>query len=58
MNVPFVVPFYGAIFALIYIGLTIRVIMLRTSPSATAVIPCWSGRSASMPISSNTCRWR
>ena len=31
MNVPFVVPFYGAIFALIYIGLTIRVIMLRNT---------------------------
>ena len=31
MNVPFVVPFYAAIFALIYIGLTIRVIMLRNT---------------------------
>ena len=29
MNVPFVVPFYAAIFALIYIGLSIRVIRLR-----------------------------
>src|SRR6185437_15882367 len=31
MNVPFVVPFYAAIFALIYIGLTIRVIALRNA---------------------------
>ena len=31
MNVPFVVPFYGAIFALLYIGLTIRVIALRNA---------------------------
>ena len=29
MNVPFVVPFYAAIFALIYVGLSIRVITLR-----------------------------
>jgi uncharacterized membrane protein YecN with MAPEG domain len=29
MNVPFVVPFYAAIFALIYIVLSIRVIRLR-----------------------------
>ena len=29
MTVPFVVPFYAAIFALLYIGLTIRVIALR-----------------------------
>jgi hypothetical protein len=31
MNAPFLVPFYGAIFALLYIGLTVRVIMLRNS---------------------------
>jgi hypothetical protein len=31
MNVPFVVPFYAAIFALLYIGLTIRVIALRNA---------------------------
>lgn len=31
MNAPFVVPFYAAIFALLYIGLTFRVIMLRNS---------------------------
>ncbi len=31
MTVPFVVPFYGAIFALLYIGLTFRVIILRNS---------------------------
>lgn len=31
MTVPFVVPFYAAIFALLYIGLTIRVIALRNS---------------------------
>src|ERR1700679_2301921 len=31
MTTPFVVPFYGAIFALLYIGLTFRVIMLRNS---------------------------
>lgn len=31
MTVPFVVPFYGAIFALLYILLTFRVIMLRNS---------------------------
>lgn len=29
MNVPFVVPFYAAIFALLYVGLSIRVIALR-----------------------------
>jgi hypothetical protein len=29
MSAPFLVPFYGAIFALLYIGLTIRVIALR-----------------------------
>jgi hypothetical protein len=29
MNVPFVVPFYAAIFALLYIGLSIRVIARR-----------------------------
>jgi uncharacterized membrane protein YecN with MAPEG domain len=31
MSTPFLVPFYGAIFALLYIGLTIRVVMLRNS---------------------------
>ena len=31
MNVPFVVPFYAAIFALIYIGLSVRVIALRNA---------------------------
>jgi hypothetical protein len=31
MNTPFVVPFYGAIFTLLYIGLTFRVLMLRNS---------------------------
>ena len=31
MTVPFVVPFYAAIFALHYIGLTIRVIALRNT---------------------------
>jgi hypothetical protein len=31
MSVPFVVPFYGAIFALLYIGLTLRVILLRNA---------------------------
>jgi uncharacterized membrane protein YecN with MAPEG domain len=31
MTTPFVVPFYGAIFALLYIVLTIRVIALRNS---------------------------
>ena len=31
MNAPFVVPFYAAIFALLYIALTYRVIMLRNS---------------------------
>ncbi|HEX3974382.1 MAG TPA: MAPEG family protein [Stellaceae bacterium] len=31
MTTPFVVPFYGALFALVYIGLTIRVILLRNS---------------------------
>ena len=31
MNVPFVVPFYAAIFALLYVGLTIRVIALRNA---------------------------
>jgi uncharacterized membrane protein YecN with MAPEG domain len=31
MTTPFVVPFYAAIFALIYIGLTSRVILLRNS---------------------------
>jgi uncharacterized membrane protein YecN with MAPEG domain len=31
MTTPFVVPFYAAIFALLYIGLTIRVILLRNS---------------------------
>jgi len=31
MNAPFVVPFYAAIFALLYIGLTFRVILLRNS---------------------------
>lgn len=31
MSVPFVVPFYAAIFALFYIALTVRVIALRSS---------------------------
>lgn len=31
MTTPFVVPFYAAIFALLYIGLSFRVIMLRNS---------------------------
>ncbi|HEY1506368.1 MAG TPA: MAPEG family protein [Stellaceae bacterium] len=31
MTVPFVVPFYAAIFTLLYIGLTFRVIALRNS---------------------------
>lgn len=31
MNVPFVVPFYAGIFALIYIALTVRVIAMRNS---------------------------
>jgi len=31
MNAPFLVPFYAAIFALLYIGLTVRVISLRNS---------------------------
>lgn len=31
MNAPFVVPFYAAIFALLYVGLTFRVILLRNS---------------------------
>ena len=35
MSVPFVVPFYGAIFALIYIGLTARVIALRNAKSVS-----------------------
>lgn len=33
MTVPFVVPFYAGVFALIYIALTIRVIVLRNSHS-------------------------
>lgn len=31
MTVPFVVPFYAAIFALLYLGLTVRVIALRNT---------------------------
>ena len=59
--VPTIVPVYAAIFALMLVGLSVRVANTRReagSHSATAARRCCSAASAPRATSPNTCRWR